>query len=689
MTDLPTQAPGAPPALEGADPLLKIRQERESGEIREIREQGRLLINVLYQLVRNFQIYEPSNTVFERPLEEFDRIVRDLYGRVGEAQLLLVEGQPYLGDLRIRQDSTNATLIAFLVEWLHGLGLGGWSFSPPPDLGRARSFFFEVARMRPQSDDPVAELRAWVAEHGHDWASPHPPQRFKEEGEEELEDRGATAARAAHVFEHGVQAVRGFFGMLEKAGIGSALAARKAINSIVDMSGEGGQYALAISLLTDLDNPLFTHSMHVANLSVAIGRHLGIPRELLAELGLCGLFHDTGFGELPPDFGWARDADPEVRAENHPLLGFRVQLRQRGYHEGRMLRAVVNLEHHLEIFHRGQDAWDDPRVAIHPFSRIVAVADAYDTLCSDTSSRRGMLPPEALQEIWKGRGTRFDGVVVQALANIMGRYPFGTLLELDDGSLAVVVDRPRDAGGFARPVVRVASGGQRLADGELCDLGSVAESELAIVGVLDPRDRGVDLVEVLFPGADEEPDQDAVATISVTPQGPPAPAPGPWASAGAPADGAIELEPGPPPATDPAVVTGPPSVDPAVVSGPPTADPELVSTPPAEDPWPALQPETPPAPADPTADLLVGAGADPFASDPNSPWADSPAARRTADPDAPAPAPWLQRGPVAGHEDPFGSSLPPVPSGEQPAAKKKGDPDDGDQGGGPRKPPLG
>ena len=47
-----------------------------------------------------------------------------------------------------------------------------------------------------------------------------------EEGEDELEDRGATAARAANVFEHGVAAVRGFFGMLEKAGIGSASIAR-------------------------------------------------------------------------------------------------------------------------------------------------------------------------------------------------------------------------------------------------------------------------------------------------------------------------------------------------------------------------------------------------------------------------------------------------------------------------------
>lgn len=592
MSDPPTQSPTAAPVIEGADPLLKIREERESGEIRHIRDQGKLLLNVLYQLVRNFQIYEPTNAVFERPLEEFDRISKDLFGRMGEVQLLMVESQPYLGDLRIRQDSTNATLIMFLVDWLQGLGLGGWSFSPAPDSALVRSFFYEVARMKPSGDDPVAEIQEWALREGHGWAVPHPPQRFREEGEEQLEDHGATATRATHVFEHGVAAVRGFFGMLEKAGIGSALAARKAINSIVDMTDEGGQYALAISLLTDLDNPLFTHSMHVANLSVAIGRQLGVPRELLAELGLCGLFHDTGFGELPPDFGWARDADPEVRSLNHPLLGFRVQLRQRGYHEGRMLRAVVNLEHHLEVFHRGQDAWDDPRVPIHPFSRIVGAADAYETLCNDTGTRKAFLPPRALEELWKGRGTRFDHAVVQALVNIMGKYPFGTLLELDDGSLVVVVERTQSPSSFERPVVKVAVAGSQLAAGELFNLGSVHESELTVVSYHDPRDKGIELVEVLFPKeeADQEPD--------------PAAETGPW-----------------------------------VTSGPP------------------------------------------------SPWDDSPAVGPSQDPDAPAPAPWLQQGPVAGNEDPFTTSAPPLPGEDEP--KKKDPGDDGDQGSGPPRPPLG
>lgn len=500
MTMPPPSEPASAPAEESADPILKVREERESEEIRGFRDQGRTALNLLYQLVRNFQLYEPDNVVFQRPVEEFDRLVRELTGSLGEVRLLLVEGQPYIGDLRIRLDSANTASVGFLANWLDGLGLGGWSFEPAPDQDSIRQFFYKFARTHKTQEESLEEMQLLASNGGFDWAAPHPPQRFRDEGEEELEEVGVSTRRAANVFEHGMAAVRGFFGMMGKTGVGPALDARKAINSIVDMTLAGSQHALAINMLTDSDNPLFTHSMHVANLSVAIGRYLDIPRQYLAELGLCGLFHDTGFAELPPDFGWAADGgDPKLRLQAHTVLGFRAQLRQRGYHQGRLVRALVNLEHHLDLFDRGRETWDDPRLPLHPFSRIVSVADAYDTLLTDTPTRQALLPPQALREIWAGRQTRFEGIVVQALVNLMGLFPFGTLVEISDGSLAVVMERGEGAASFDRPGIHVVVSGGTLNEGDLFDLSSVPPQELAIVAVHDPREKDIDLVDVLFP----------------------------------------------------------------------------------------------------------------------------------------------------------------------------------------------
>jgi len=481
-----------------ADPLLRIQQERESEEIRQLRETGRTAMHLLAQLLRNYQLYSADNVIFERPLAEFDRVLRTLIGRLGEVRLVVVEGQPYVGDLRIRVDSASVSNVAFLDQWLRDRGLGGWCFGPPPSADALQAFLALVARTRFGKEGRLERARTWLAQTGFSWMEPIPPQRFREEGEEYFDS--VANPQISQVFEHGVSAIRGFFGMLGKTGVGPVLDARKAIQYMVDLAIEDQPNTLSMGLMAELDDPLLSHSMHVANLSVAIGRALDAPRHLLAELGLCGLLHDTGFGERPPDLAdeLPLPANEQSRILDHSVLGFRMQIRQRGYHIGRLFRAVVNLEHHLEIEGVRRQAWDNPNRPIHPFSRIVAVADAYDTLLTDTGSRKALLPTDAIREIWRGRGTRFDPVVVQALVNIMGLYPFGSVLRLSDGSIAVVVAQGTTAESFARPGVRCLLAGNQLSERELSDLSRIPEASLRVVEPLDPRTHGIDLLDALF-----------------------------------------------------------------------------------------------------------------------------------------------------------------------------------------------
>ena len=331
-----------------ADPLLRIREEKESEEIKQLRESGRLALNLLAQLIRNFQLYGADNAVFVKPLTDFEQVLRELFGRLGEVRLLVVEGQPYLGELRIRVDTSTTTAVTFLASWLERHGLGGWSFSPPPDSDALRAFLALVARARFKGDDPVEYARSWLLRAGFDWMEPIPPQRFREEGEE-VTGPGATSPDMSHVFAHGVSAIRGFFGMLGKAGVGSVLDARKAVQSMVDMAVDERRNTLALGLMAELDDPLLTHSMHVANLAVAIGRQLEVPRALLAELGLCGLLHDTGFCDLPDDLG---ELPPAVEDDAFSILGHWGVLGEHGGHchtDNGASFIAVRLEHHAEL----------------------------------------------------------------------------------------------------------------------------------------------------------------------------------------------------------------------------------------------------------------------------------------------------------------------------------------------------
>jgi hypothetical protein len=163
---------------------------------------------------------------------------------------------------------------------------------------------------------------------------------------------------------------------------------------------------------------------------------------------------------------------------------------------------VVSLEHHLEFSGTQQEAWDQPNRPIHPFSRIIAAAEAYDTLVTDTVDRAAMLPGAALREVWRGRARRFDPVVVQALVNVMGRHPVGSTLQLSDGSAAVVIARGPGAAGFDRPTVRVALDGGRLRQGEEARLAAIPSTELGVLRAVDPATLGIHVLDVLRQGSE-------------------------------------------------------------------------------------------------------------------------------------------------------------------------------------------
>jgi HD-GYP domain-containing protein (c-di-GMP phosphodiesterase class II) len=85
---------------------------------------------------------------------------------------------------------------------------------------------------------------------------------------------------------------------------------------------------------------------------------------------------------------------------------------------GKILDILPSILYHNETFDgRGKltMAGDDIPLG----ARIIAVADAFDTLVYDSPSLKNLTPAEAKQEITKYATTRFDPRVVKALSTIL------------------------------------------------------------------------------------------------------------------------------------------------------------------------------------------------------------------------------------------------------------------------------
>lgn len=155
------------------------------------------------------------------------------------------------------------------------------------------------------------------------------------------------------------------------------------------------------------------HARGVAELSLVIGRRLGLSADDLALLHAGAVVHDVGKVVVPRRIlrkaGALTDREWAI-VRRHPAAGERLLARKV---EPGVLDVVRN--HHERWDGRGY-----PRglagKAIPLTARIVAVADAFHAMVQERPYRRPLTRAEALVEVARNAGTQFDPDCAAALA---------------------------------------------------------------------------------------------------------------------------------------------------------------------------------------------------------------------------------------------------------------------------------
>jgi len=245
--------------------------------------------------------------------------------------------------------------------------------------------------------------------------------------------------------------------------------------------------ASAVFLGDLVDGPadLMRHSSTVTYLSLLLGLKLEayLVRERphvaparakeVVSLGMGAMLHDIGLAmldeELKEQFDETGD-DGDPRFREHCALGFQAV---RGQIDPSA--ATVVLHHHQRFDGKGftSDGFPvlDGRRA-HVFSRVVAVADAFDRLREPRN-----LPPQSaafvLQHMTHQRlSVQFDPAVLAALVEVVPPFAPGSIVTLSDGRHAVVTEhRPETP---CLPAVQIIGDAATL-DPERLEAGEVVE----------------------------------------------------------------------------------------------------------------------------------------------------------------------------------------------------------------------
>jgi putative nucleotidyltransferase with HDIG domain len=225
---------------------------------------------------------------------------------------------------------------------------------------------------------------------------------------------------------------------------------KKIVTQCVENIIENPNAMLWLGLLRNVDEYTAEHSLNVGLLSIIIGRAEGLPKEDLETIGLCGMLHDMGKAKVPLEVlnkpGALTDKEFALM-KSHTTLGFKMlQVKS----DLPSIVADVAHGHHERLNGKGypkQLSADD----IPYFYRIVAIADTYDAITSARCYSSAKSSLEGLQILMGAQTSHFDKGLVQQLVGCIGIYPAGSIAELTNGEVGVIIPSP----GFQKDSPRI------------------------------------------------------------------------------------------------------------------------------------------------------------------------------------------------------------------------------------------
>lgn len=182
----------------------------------------------------------------------------------------------------------------------------------------------------------------------------------------------------------------------------------------------------------------YQHALGCAVWAATFGRHLGLEREDLRDLAMGGLLCDIGKLHLPNALLAQRsvlaDADWEM-LRSHVIEGCGIVENTPG-----LPASVIEMVAH---HHERHDGSGYPRglrgVEIPIFARIIGLIDSYDAMTSVRPHAPSRSPHQAVMELYDCRDRLFQAELVEQFIRTSGIYPTGSLVELSNGTVGVVM----------------------------------------------------------------------------------------------------------------------------------------------------------------------------------------------------------------------------------------------------------
>ena len=218
------------------------------------------------------------------------------------------------------------------------------------------------------------------------------------------------------------------------------VAVRGVVEPILDSIIRNSEASMWLSMMQKKNSYTYSHSVDNCALAIAFGRFMGLPKKDLRTLAVGLLMMDMGNVNVPEGIlnkkGRLTEAEYRI-VKKHVGHSVVILKKTKGMNED-----IINiaLTHHERFDGSGYpNALQGTQIPV--YGRMAAIIDCYDAMTSDRPFSAAKSPYSALQNIYNWRGSAFQPELVEQFLQCMGVYPTGSLVEMTNGSVAIVLEQ--------------------------------------------------------------------------------------------------------------------------------------------------------------------------------------------------------------------------------------------------------
>lgn len=193
-----------------------------------------------------------------------------------------------------------------------------------------------------------------------------------------------------------------------------------------------------LSRVRDKDEHTYNHAVRSAVLAILFGRHIGLSKDDLDVLALGVLLKDIGKTRLPKPLLEKKDRTRTEQEAYEQFIPYGVEILRKMPDVKPRVTAV--LKTHCERINGSGFPEHLRGDRIPLLGKVAGIVTFYD----ETTNPRGanpLSPSKAVAKLYELRDVDFQSDLVVEFIRAIGLYPTGTLVELNTGEVAVVVEQ--------------------------------------------------------------------------------------------------------------------------------------------------------------------------------------------------------------------------------------------------------